>query len=60
MIESLGLLAVIVVFTFIGTYEVAYFFVKEREHRVFWIKVWLGLSVVFGVLIWLVLIYYGN
>jgi len=51
---------VILVFTCIGTYEVAYFFLKEREHRAFWIRVWLGFSVVLGVSIWLILIFYGN
>lgn len=58
MVKSLGLLLLIIGGIFVGTYEIAHFFLKESEHRKFWLKVWLTLSVIFGLFFWLILSYW--
>lgn len=48
IIKSVGILLVITAGVFIGSYEVAQFFLKEAEYRKFWLKIWLIISVVIG------------
>ncbi len=42
ILKSVGLLALILIGVLTGTYEVAEFFLKEKEFRKFWLKVWFG------------------
>ena len=60
MIAKLTLFLVILVGVLLGTYEVAEFFLKEKEFRKFWVKIWLTLSVPIAVFFWFVLIFYGS
>jgi len=60
MIKSIGLLAIITVGVFIGTHEVAEFFLKEKEHRKYWLKVWLTISVIISIILWVILIFWGK
>jgi len=60
ILKSVGLLALILIGVLTGTYEVAEFFLKEKEFRKFWLKVWLFVSVVIGVFFWLVLLFSGK
>ncbi len=59
MLESIGLLVVISIGVLVGTYEVAEFFLKEAEHRKFWLKVWLIASSLIGLAFWLLLLFWG-
>jgi hypothetical protein len=59
IIKSIGLLLAISVGVFIGTYEIAEFFLKESEFRKFWLKVWLVISGKIGVALWLLLLFWG-
>jgi len=46
--------------TFLGTYEIAFHFLKEAKYRSFWLKVWLSMSVIVGLLLWAVLVCTGK
>ena len=60
ILKSIGLLVIIIGGVFVGTYEVASFFLQEKKHRKFWLKVWLALSIVTGILFWVILIFWEN
>jgi len=60
ILKSVGPLALILIGVLTGTYEVAEFFLKEKEFRKFWLKVWLFVLVVIGVFFWLVLLFSGK
>ena len=60
MLKSLGLLALIIGGVFVGTHELAEFFLKDVEHRKFWLKVWLTALCVLGFFFWVVLLYWGK
>ena len=60
ILKSIGLLVIIIGGVFVGTYEVASFFLQEKKHRKFWLKVWLALSIVVGILFWVILIFWEN
>ena len=57
---SIGFLAIVIIMTFLGTYEIAFHFLKEAKYRSFWLKVWLSMSVIVGFLSWAVLVYTGK
>lgn len=59
-LKSIGLLIIITVGVFLGTYELAQFFLKEKEHRNFWLKFWLIASVVIGLIFWIILFISGK
>jgi uncharacterized membrane protein HdeD (DUF308 family) len=60
ILKSIGLLVIIILGVFIGTHEVAEFFLKEKKHRKFWLKVWLVVSGIIGLAFWLILLLWGN
>ncbi len=53
-------MAVVIIMTFLGTYEVAFHFLKEAKYRSIWLKVWLSMSVIVGLLLWAVLVCTGK
>jgi predicted membrane protein len=59
-LKSIGLLVIIIIGVFVGTYEVALFFLQENKYRKFWLKVWLMLSIVIGIFFWVILIFWEN
>ena len=60
IIKLIGLLVIIVGGIFIGTYEVAAFFLREKAHRNFWLKIWLALSIGTGIAFWVILGFWEN
>jgi len=57
---SIGFLAIVIIMTFLGTYESAFHFIKGAKYRSFWLKVWLSMSVIVGLLLWAVLVHTGK
>jgi hypothetical protein len=59
-LKSIGLLIIIIIGVFVGTHEVAGFFLQGNKYRKFWQKVWLMLSIVIGISFWVILIFWEN
>lgn len=58
VIKSIGLLAVILVGVVFFTFEVAEFFLKEKEFRRFWLKIWLVVAGIISIFLWLILLFW--
>lgn len=59
-IKLFGLLLIIIVGVFIWLGEIFGFSVFKNKDRWFWLKIWLTLSVIIGVLFWVILIFWEN
>ena len=60
VLKQIGLLLIISIGVLAGTYDLAQFFLKEAEHRKFWLKIWLIVSATIGVFFWFVLLVTGK
>lgn len=60
MLESIGLLLLIFGGVMWVTYEVAEFFLRDKESRKFGLKIWLGIGGIISLFLWLVLIFWGK
>ena len=60
MTESVPLLLAVIAIVFVGLHDGFSYFFEEKEHRRYWMKWWLALSVLLGLFFWLVLMIWGK
>lgn len=60
MLKAIGLLILIFGGVLLATFELADYFLREKEFRGFWLKIWLGIGGLISLFLWAVLIFGKN
>jgi hypothetical protein len=60
MVESLSLLAAVMLLVIVGSHDVAQIFLGEKDTRAYWFKRWIVISIFIGLICWCILIFTGK
>lgn len=58
--KFVGILIIIIVGTFLWLGDFFDFFIFKGKDRWYWLRLWVTISIIFGILFWIILIFFVN